>query len=99
MGTVATAMIPEVALSVACLTTISPYLGGVYSVTLDEYGMRLQGRGDDVAHIIDDLGLIRTGRLDNTDDAGNRYESWEGWGPDEFGAVGITLVAVYRDAP
>jgi len=87
--------IPEVALGVACLTTIAPHLAGVYCATLEEERVRLQGRADDVEHLIAALHLTRTDRLDHTDKTGNRYETWQGPGPGEFATVTITLVVVH----
>jgi len=92
----ATTTVPEVALSTACLTTISPHLGGVYAVNVYEGEVKLQGRAYEVNHLIANLNLTRSHRLDHADGAGNRYETWEGPGPGEFADVNVTLIAVYR---
>ena len=98
MSAAPTLVVPEIALSVACLTTISPYLGGVYAVNVYEGEVKLQGLADEVAHLVADLNLTRGSRLDHIDSTGNRYETWEGTGPREFSAVAILLVAVVKGA-
>lgn len=92
MTTVATTA-PELALTVAALTIISPHLAGAYNVNLDADEVKVQGHAEDVLHMVDTFGLT-AGREHDSSTA--HFAEFSGPAPVPFAAVTIRVVAVSR---